>query len=695
MKFLFLTFLLAFTLPAFGQQADTTEVTGTLDELVVTANRSETLRATSTAAVSVMQARDLRPLPGMTNLADVLRMVPGFAPLHLDGLGYDPQPVVRGFYGGGEAEYVIVLLDGHPLNVLETGLVNWNQIPMEAIESVEVLRGGASSLYGDAAIGGIVNVRTKDYLDSSTRLSAMGGSFGSFRGGLAMHRMVGPRRLGLFGNIDRTSGFRDHASRLTASAGASTDLIRRDGLTVSFAGFGHSRKYDVPGPLTSDQIQNSSSQASPFFMLDHAEEKSGQASINVLLKMPQDMTVTGSITGALRTLDMIRTLPLSAEFADAKQRDLSASRLYMTGQWVLPVLSGRLEDRLTIGTDVQFGQIDNAWYDVVTGPASAFEDHSGNPGELSTEGTASRRALAAYAQYDVTPLSALRLTAGARFDRIADHYTPSGQAQTTATHRAFSPKAGINVRYRSSPRQVGNWYANISRSFKAPTLDQLYDQRMIPVPFPPFGITISNDELRPQHGISIETGFYHRAVLSQGGLVLDLTASLYRMDMKDELDFQFETFSYANIARSRHQGLELGGRLDMGSRAGLLLNYTLQNVTYRAGAYEGNYVKAVPRHYVSFSVLFPVTEQLAAGAVVRSARSIWLDDANRTPLEAYSTVDVRLNYDLGRTSLVFEALNLLDGEYSTTGYLDPGGSETVFLYPAAGRFFRAGIRLTL
>ena len=49
---------------------------------------------------------------------------------------------------------------------------------------------------------------------------------------------------------------------------------------------------------------------------------------------------------------------------------------------------------------------------------------------------------------------------------------------------------------------MGNVYATVSRSFKAPTLDQLYDLRNVPVPFPPFKIHTSNPDLRPQHGVN-------------------------------------------------------------------------------------------------------------------------------------------------------------------------------------------------
>jgi outer membrane cobalamin receptor len=64
-----------------------------------------------------------------------------------------------------------------------------------------------------------------------------------------------------------------------------------------------------------------------------------------------------------------------------------------------------------------------------------------------------------------------------------------------------------------SARQTGHAYMSFSRSFKAPTLDQLFDQRPIPIPTRPFSVTVSNPDLRPQHGSSVEAGVIHRAAI--------------------------------------------------------------------------------------------------------------------------------------------------------------------------------------
>src|SRR5262245_27585475 len=86
-----------------------------LGAVVVVAERSATPMNRSTAAVTRLTADDLAKLPNVS-LADVLRSVPGFAVVNFDGLGRDPQLMVRGFYGAGEADYVVVIVDGERAN---------------------------------------------------------------------------------------------------------------------------------------------------------------------------------------------------------------------------------------------------------------------------------------------------------------------------------------------------------------------------------------------------------------------------------------------------------------------------------------------------------------------------------------------------------------------------------------------------
>lgn len=167
-----------------------------IDPVVVTAERSTARLVTSTAAVSRVSADELRALP-LRSVADALRAVPGITLVDTDGLGFDPQLMLRGFYGGGEAEYVPVLLDGRPLTGLQTGFYNWDLVPLPALESIEVVRGGASSLYGDAAVGGVINLVTRRGDRPGLRGSVSAGEqLGLLEGSLALEYGGGrPRRL--------------------------------------------------------------------------------------------------------------------------------------------------------------------------------------------------------------------------------------------------------------------------------------------------------------------------------------------------------------------------------------------------------------------------------------------------------------------------------------------------------------------
>ena len=71
----------------------------------------------------------------------------------------------------------LVLIDGLPANDAFYGTVQWNLVPMSSIESVEFVRGGVSSLYGNYGMGGVININTKTPKNSSQEVSASYGSF--------------------------------------------------------------------------------------------------------------------------------------------------------------------------------------------------------------------------------------------------------------------------------------------------------------------------------------------------------------------------------------------------------------------------------------------------------------------------------------------------------------------------------------
>ena len=691
---LFTGLLLVMLMPARGQDLpDDSLRVYELESIVVTADRAERTLARTAAAVSVVRRGAFDALPVAT-LTDALSLTPGLVFFNRDGLGNDPIASVRGFYGGGEVSYLLVLVDGMPQNDVETGLVNWNALTMEHVENIEILRGGASSLYGDAALGGVINLITRRMAPPSRTLSISGGTFNTLTARFHTTGSWNGRRFSLYGDVDRTDGYRTHGERSVTNLGGSFALLERPTGRLSLATDHHWKRADDPGYLAASAVADDPRTSSDFFRFDRTEENRHRLSLDGAWQPSDEATVSAFVSGELRSADVVRTLLLSPEFADTKDRDLTTKRLSASAQVVYEGVPLPFPTRLTAGVDAGVGRVDNAYYLFLTGPLPAYLEAPGVRGDLDAKGTGDRTTLAAFAQYELTPVPALTLTLGGRYDHLRDTYTPEAPSTggaSDATHTAFSPRAGVNVRYVNADGHEGHVYASAGRSFKAPTLDQLYDQRATPVPFPPYAITISNGALKPQRGTNVEAGIYHRAALTPGGLTGELSLSVYRMDMEDEVDFDLQQFRYVNLGKSRHTGVESGLKLYFPGGVTTFVNYAVQSATQQSGAFEGNFLKAVPRDVVSGGLTYRPTSGLGGALTVRSVRRVFLDDANTIRLPNHTTADARVSYRLKKLTVTAEVFNLTNEAYSTTGFPDPAGSDVLFLYPAAERTLRLGV----
>ncbi len=129
-----------------------------LDEYVVTATRTEKNLLKVPAVASVITKEEIQE-KNVTNVKDALK---GQSGLYIDTSMYESGGIqMRGF----DSKNVLVLFDGQPMNNGWNGEVNWESIPVEQIERIEVVRGAASSLYGGRAVGGVINIISKDSID--------------------------------------------------------------------------------------------------------------------------------------------------------------------------------------------------------------------------------------------------------------------------------------------------------------------------------------------------------------------------------------------------------------------------------------------------------------------------------------------------------------------------------------------------
>lgn len=124
-----------------------------LDAMVVTATRTMKQIQEVPSSVSVVTAKDIEER-NVTSVQEALQYMPG---VYMDQTAQGGISL-RGF----GSTNVLVLVDGVQMNDTYQGAVNFNSIPVENIERIEVVRGAGSSIYGGHAVGGVINITTKE-----------------------------------------------------------------------------------------------------------------------------------------------------------------------------------------------------------------------------------------------------------------------------------------------------------------------------------------------------------------------------------------------------------------------------------------------------------------------------------------------------------------------------------------------------
>lgn len=647
-----------------------------LDDVVVVVDRVGLPLRQSVAATSVLTRADLDGLPART-LPDVLRSIPGIVFVERDGSGRLPMAVARGFFGGGETSYVLLTIDGVPANDDRTGVVEWTQIPLSEIDRIEVLRGSASVAWGDAALGAVVNVVTRS--GQSREGSEAGASVGSW-GGTGMRgsaaRYTAGGRLRAAVDVDRENGFRAHSESSRATAFLSFRRDDPDGGGMLFARARYSRiANQEPGPLTPDALEVDRLQSSSAFARDERTRTAVQLDGGGSRRGDGGRRLDYAARLRLHDQERTRTILVVPSFGDTQRqndRELSAwGRLAFS----VPLAGADLR----VGSEAELARYRNRYHD----PDS---------GALLTEGEGTRTKVAAHAEIIRELGGRLRLDAGMRFDLVRPRR--DGSTGSSPSFRRWSPRLALNLAYSTRPSAPGNVFVTWTQAFKAPTLDQLYDVREIPTGEPGATVNLSNDALKPQRSSAVEVGAYQRLPLGSPGRFVELSATAYRQELDDEIDFDLRTFRYGNIQQSRHTGLEASVRAVLSPRFELDHAATLTRATFRASEYEGNQLKNIPETAFVTTVRLGLPASLGLALTHRVTGDVYLDDDNTSTLEGAGLVDAALRWVHGPVVTTVSVRNVFDHTYDSFGYLlfDPFEQENVpMLHPGSGRSISLGL----
>ena len=180
-----------------------------LEPVVVTVTRMEQKAGDAPASVTVLTRDDMH-FSGTQTVDDLLRQVPGFS-LFRRSSSLVTHPTTQGVslrgIGPSGTSRALVLFDGVPANDAFGGWVYWGRIPMLGVEQIEVVRGGGSSVWGNYALGGVVQVLSRRPTERGLFFDASYGTQETMNFDLLLHEAAGPFRISLEGNYFSTDGY--------------------------------------------------------------------------------------------------------------------------------------------------------------------------------------------------------------------------------------------------------------------------------------------------------------------------------------------------------------------------------------------------------------------------------------------------------------------------------------------------------
>ncbi len=669
------------------------EAIGLREEVVVTVGRIDQELRDVAGSISVLTREDVRRSASRT-VDDFLRQIPGFG-LFRRSSSVVAHPTIQGVSLRGispsGASRILVLVDGVPANDPFGGWVHWSRIPLQSVEQVEVLRGGSSNVWGNHALGGVINVRTRDIPEREFAVVADAGN----REELGLQLFAGRRRerLGwsLQGNLFNTNGHHvireDQRGPIDVAAFSEHRLLKgrlelhaSERMTVTFQANYAEEDRGNGTPLTNNSTDGGQISVSA----DLATTSDGGWHFELFV----DDQTFGS-TFSAQSEDRAEERPALDQFA------VDSSGIGGSLTWTRRVAD---RHRLIAGADAR--RIGGQTNEDFLWDGQAFVRRRRAGGDQQISGV--------FLQDLVELSDALQITLGVRFDswdntngfrREVDLTDGSVLRSDTFADRsdsAMSPK--LAARYRATDRVAlrGSLY----RSFRAPTINELYR---------PFrvrnDITEANPDLDPEtlngaevgldwsdsHALWRFTAFWNRVDGPIANVTLAEAPSSGVIAPCGFVPAGGSCRQRQNLGETRILGFEAEVRTRLADFWNVSASYLYSEgeITDSPNQpeLEGKRIAQVPGHQLTFGVAYDPPQRLGTRLQARYVGEQFEDDLNQRELASFVVVDLSFWRDLTAGLAAFAGVENLFGEV-----YEVGRSATDLVTIGAPRRMHAGVR---
>jgi len=634
-------------------------------DVIVTTARTEESELSTPAHITVITAKEIQESCEQS-LVGILDKLAGVNFTSYSG----PQQAQIDMRGFGENSHgrVLVMVDGRRLNSQDMSGIQWLSIPLESIERVEVVHGSNSVMYGNHAVGGVVNIITKEGTERTEFASTI--DFGAYNSDKSQNGLFSSQRIRYGTNQGATDGSvtfahstnEGHRER-TESRSVNTLLNGGWDITEILraeADFGYQwNTYQMPGALTEAEYESDPSQATND--ADDAEEH--ELSTFLSLEWFPFYNTEVSLDGGYRYQFVAFDKESWGQYSDRAYHTLEASPKIVTEG-----STGNFPWQLVTGFDVYHSN-----QDIVQ-----FSDK-----DRTNKNFSSKLRLTSFGAYLKPRLNLseeVKAELGLRYEgAFLEGRKDSADIDERDFHQAFVYDGALNYR----PTKSIKVFAKGGTLFRYPFTDE---QAAVAG----FDDGFSSD-LDPEKGVTAEIG--SRLSLGQ---IISIHLSGYFLQMEDEIawydpdGFGGTPGKNINQDKTRRWGVDAEAEAQLLRLIDLTAAYSFIDARFVEGDNKEKKIPLVPTHSADMQLSIRPIDSLSISpaASYRSEAYKSGDEANnQDPIEQYWLFNLELSYapdvGMGNMQIKVKAKNLLDEQYASFASYDSFNGDTY--YPAPGR----------
>ncbi|CAH3692328.1 TonB-dependent receptor PqqU [Klebsiella pneumoniae] len=667
--------------------------------MVVTAAPTTVSELDTPAAVSVVNGDEMRQAAPRVNLSESLGAVPGLQVQNRQNYAQDLQLSIRGF--GSRSTYGVrglrIYVDGIPATMPD-GQGQTSNIDIGSVDTIEVLRGPFSALYGNSS-GGVINVTSQTGTQPPTvEASSYYGSFGTWHYGMKATGAVGDGSHA--GDVDytvstnrfTTHGYRDHSGARKNLANARLGVRINDVSKLTLLLNSVDIKANDAGGLTADEWRDNPRQSPRGDQYNTRKNtRQTQAGLRYERQLSAQDDLSVMMYAGERETTQFQSIPRAPQLKPSHAGgviDLTRhyqgidTRLTHRGELLVPVT-------LTAGLDYENMSERRKGYEnfVMVNGAPQY----GEQGALRRNERNLMWNVDPYLQTQWQLTDKLSLDAGVRYSSVwfdsNDYYITPGNGDDSgdASYHKWLPAGSLKY----ALTDAWNVYLSAGRGFETPTINELS--------YRSDNQSGLNFGLKPSTNDTVEIGSKTRI---GNGL---FTAALFQTNTDNEIVVDSSSggrTSYKNAGKTRRQGMELGLDQQFGESWRLKAAWTWLDATYRTNVCDdascnGNRIPGIARNmgYASFG--YQPEQGWYAGSDIRYMSEIMANDENTAKAPSWTVVGLTTGYkwSYGRMDMdLFGRIdNLFDREY--VGSVIVNESNGRYYEPAPGRNYGIGLNL--